>query len=85
MKKLIPWIFGISLLVFAIDWAVMGMKIFSGEYNITLEAYIGLVCVILLLVCALFKLFTYKCPHCGKLRLVNGKYCAYCGKRIEIK
>lgn len=82
MKKVVPWIFGISLLVFVIDWAVMGMKIFSNDYQITLEAYIGLVCVVLMALCSIYKIFTQKCPHCGKLRLSPGPFCSYCGKKI---
>lgn len=84
MKKIIPWIFGISLLVFAIDWAVMGMKIFSGDYRIAIEAYLGLVCIVLMGLCGIYKLFSRKCPHCGRLKRSDGPYCPYCGKKDSI-
>ena len=83
MKKATPWIFGISLLVFVIDWAVMGMKIFTNDYNITVEAYVGLVCVVVMLLCGIYKLLTRKCPHCGKWKLSEGPYCSWCGKKIR--
>lgn len=29
------------------------------------------------------KLFSNRCPHCGKLRQTMGAYCSYCGKKID--
>ena len=82
MKKIRTWVLVITFIIFLIDWGVMGLKLYDGDYNITIEAYIGLVCWVVVLVCIVSKIFTDKCPHCGKLRLSNGKYCSYCGKEI---
>ena len=83
MKKITPWIIAIYLVVFIIAWGIMGIKIFDGDYNITLEAYIGFVALIVFSVFVLIKkLSTAKCPHCGKVRLDNGKYCSHCGKEV---
>lgn len=83
-EKMIPWIYFITIIVFVIDWAVMGLKIFTNDYDILVEAYIGCVCFIILLVCAVYKIFSNKCPYCGKLRLSGGDYCSYCGKKIDL-
>lgn len=85
MKKIIPWITAVSLAIFVIAWGIMGLKIFDGNYNFTLEAYIGLAAIIVFFVFILIKKFSSeKCPYCGKIRLDNGKYCSYCGKEIEL-
>ena len=83
MKRIISWIYFISIVVFAIDWAVMGLKIFTNDYDILVEAYIGCVCFVVLMVCSLYRIFSNKCPYCGKLRVSNGEYCSYCGKKID--
>ena len=44
MKKVASWIFAIAVSIFVIDWGIMGLKIFNNDYNITVEAYIVLVC-----------------------------------------
>lgn len=82
MKKVRPWILAITFFIAVIAWGVMGFKLYSGDYNITMEAYITGACLIVILICALSKLFTDKCPHCGKIRVSNGKYCPYCGKEL---
>lgn len=46
MKKIITWLLVIFLFFFAIDWGIMGLKIFNGNYDIIIEAYIGLICFI---------------------------------------
>ena len=82
MKKARPWILAIAFLVAVVAWGVMGLKIYDGNYEITTEAYITGACLIVILVCAVSKVFTDKCPHCGKLRVSNGKYCPRCGKEM---
>ena len=82
MKKAVSWIFAIALAVFIIDWGVMRLKIFDNDYNITVEAYIALVCFVLLFICAMYRIFSRgKCKHCGKFRWTDGEYCPYCGKK----
>ncbi|MBE5767157.1 MAG: hypothetical protein E7335_08355 [Clostridiales bacterium] len=83
MKKFMAWLFVVVLVVFVIDWGVIGMQLLDNNYdNITIGAYIALVCWVILMVCALYRLFNSKCPHCGKLRMSRGEYCSYCGKKI---
>lgn len=50
------------------------MKLLDGNYDIITEAYIGVACFGAMLICAVCKAFTNKCPHCGKLIQSNGKY-----------
>ena len=72
-----------ALFVFAVDWGVMGIKLSMGDYDVAIEAYLGLACMAFMLVGILVRAFSDKCPHCGKLRLSRGKYCSCCGKEIE--
>jgi len=83
MKKFINGIYILAIIVFVIDWGVLGLKIFSGDYNITVEEYIGLICFVVIIVYLLYRLLTNKCPYCGKVRITNGKYCSYCGNEIS--
>ncbi len=82
MKKAVTWISIVTVIIFVIDWGVMGFKLLDHNYDIVVEAYIGLLCLLILFACAVFRLFTKRCPHCGKLRVTKGKYCPYCGKEI---
>ncbi len=82
MKKVRTVALLIAFFSFLVDWGVMGLKLYNGNYNITVEAYIALVCLLIILICAVSKIFTDKCPHCGKIRISNGKYCPHCGKEI---
>ena len=66
MKKARPWILAVAFLIAVIAWGVMGLKLYDGDYKITTEAYIMGACWIAILICAISKLFTDKCPHCGK-------------------
>ena len=83
MKKMMAYLFLVSTLIFIIDWGVMGIKIFDGDYNITFETYIDLICVIIMISCCLYRYYSRKCPYCGKTRVTNGAYCSYCGKKID--
>ncbi|MBQ8555930.1 MAG: hypothetical protein IJ438_08665 [Clostridia bacterium] len=83
MKKVMTWAAVIASIAALLSWGVMGVKIFDGDYETAVEAHIMLVSILILLVCAVYKLINSKCPHCGKLRLTSGKYCSHCGKEIE--
>ena len=82
MKKAMAWLGGIALAVFVIDWGVVGIKLLNGDYEIKTGAYVGLGCLMVLLLCAGYKLYGSRCPPCGKIRRSGGRYCAYCGKEI---
>lgn len=83
MKKAAKWLAVISLVIFVIDWGIMGLKILNNDYLITAEAYIGLIFFISFWVCVLYVKLTDRCPHCGKPKLSVGNYCPYCGKKIN--
>ena len=82
MKKFISWIFALTITVLVIDWGIMGLKIFDNNYNITVEAHIAFVCFVLLFICSMYKIFSHRCTHCGKVIWTNGEYCSYCGKKV---
>ena len=82
MKKVIACIAIIALLVFAADWALLGIKIFGGNYDILTEAYIGAVCFPIFFVCIAVLKLSKKCPYCGKLITFKGTYCSHCGKKL---
>lgn len=72
MKRITTCVLIIALIIFIIDWGIIGVKLLDGDYDIIPEAYIGAAC----------KAFASKCPHCGKMIQSNGKYCPHCGKEI---
>lgn len=82
MKKIMSLVSIITTTVLVIDWGIAGFKLLDGDYDIITEAYIGLACLLLLFLCAFYKIMNRKCPYCGKFRLTNGKYCSYCGTKI---
>lgn len=82
MKRITTWVLVIALIIFIIDWGIIGVKLLDGNYDIITEAYIGAACFGAMLICAVCKAFTNKCPHCGKLIQSNGKYCPHCGKEV---
>lgn len=82
MKRIAAWGLVITLILFLIDLGVMGLQLLNGNDDVLREAYIAAACWIVLLVCAVVRLFSSRCPHCGKLKLSNGKYCPHCGREI---
>ncbi len=84
MKKIALWATVISFAVFVIAWGVLGLEIFSGHYDdMELPLYIGAASWIVLMVSIIaLRWSSWKCPHCGKVRWTNGRYCAHCGKEI---
>ena len=83
MKKAAKMAAVISIVVFVIAWGIMGLKLLANDYLITVEAYIGLICIIIFFVCIMYLKITNRCPHCGKTKQFFGKYCPYCGKEIN--
>ena len=84
MKRGSFWLSVISIIVFAIAWGIIGLKILDNDYEFITEAYIAYSSLVLFFVCLIYVRWnTLRCPHCGKLRLTNGKYCSYCGKEIS--
>ena len=83
MKKIAKWSAAISVIVFIIAWGIMGLKLLDNDYNITVEAYVGLISLVVLLVSVLYIKIINRCPHCGKTKQTFGKYCPYCGKELN--
>ncbi len=83
MKKVLFIIWVIAIIVFFIDWGIVGISFLNGNYEIKAGIYIGLVCFIIICVYPFYKLFNDRCPYCGKMILLSGKYCSYCGKEIK--
>ena len=79
MKKILKWSLVIIFIVLLIDLGIIGIKIFSHDYDVILESYIGYACFLMLAVCGILMLFSTRCPHCGKVQITKGKYCPYCG------
>lgn len=42
-----------------------------------------LIDLVIFFTCIILKFFTNKCPYCGKIQIVNGKYCPHCGKELK--
>ena len=82
MKKAVTWGLAISYIILFIAMGVMGIKIFDGNYDIVAEGCVALIFLLISCVCNIYRVFSNRCPHCGKIRLSNGKYCSHCGKEI---
>lgn len=83
MRTAVKCLAGISIFVFVIAWGVMGLKLLDNNYNITTEAYIGLVSFVAFFISILYVKCTNRCPHCGKIRQSFGPYCPYCGNKLN--
>ena len=83
MKKIILWISIAASVIAFIDLAVMGVKLFNGNYSIKAEAVIALLSLTALFICNIIRIFSHKCPYCGKLLVTNGNFCQHCGKKTD--
>ena len=83
MKTTAKWLAAISIIIFVIEWIIMGLKILDNNYLITAAAYIGLISLIAFFVCIMYIKFTNRCPNCRKTKQSFGKYCPFCGKEIK--
>lgn len=83
MKKIAIWTAVISIIVFIITWGVIGVKIFNNEFEFMTEAYIAYGSLAIFFICLIYVRCSYRCQHCGKQKIIFGKYCPYCGKEIR--
>jgi len=83
MRKIAKWLAAISIIIFIIVWGIIGVKILDNNYNFMIEAYIAYGSLAVFFVCLIYVRCTNRCPHCGKVQMVWGKYCPYCGKEIN--
>ncbi|MCD7804790.1 MAG: hypothetical protein LUH03_06545 [Oscillospiraceae bacterium] len=87
MRKVAIWIVAVAFVVLVIALGVMGLGIYEMDDGvIAVTAYIALPCIALIFGGLVYiRWGSAKCPHCGKPRWTNGKYCSYCGKEIPDK
>lgn len=45
MKKIAAWGLAAALVLFILDWGVLGVKLLGGSYDVLPEAYIGAICL----------------------------------------
>ena len=83
MKKAAKWLTIISIVVFIIAWGIMGVKLLNNDYHITIEAYTGLISLVVLCICVVYIKLANRCPHCGKTISSFGPYCPHCGKEVN--
>ncbi len=84
MKKTVNTILTIAFIVFLIVWGLIGIKILGfHDYDFITEAYIAMICYIIIAICVFYKIFNNKCSHCGRHLLWEGEYCSYCGKKLK--
>lgn len=74
------WIGAIA--VFFLDWAFMGISLLNGDYEIRTAVYLAAACFVVILAGAVYRLWSSRCPHCGKALPLRGKYCPHCGKEV---
>ncbi len=83
MKNFIKGLAVVSAIVFVFTWGIIGIKIFDNNYAITVEAYIGLVSIVIFLISVIYLRSQNRCPNCGRIKQSFGEFCPYCGKRIN--
>ena len=84
MKKVAIWTLVISIIVFAITWGIIGVKLLDSNFNFMTEAYIAYGSFGIFFISLIYlKWGKLRCPYCGKVRMSSGKYCSHCGKEIK--
>lgn len=85
MKKAGLWIWSLAVVVFLIDWTIVGLAVLNGNYNIAAGVYIGAGCLAVILLFPFFRLFGGRCPHCGRDLAFGETRYPHCGGRIAPK
>lgn len=83
MKKVLIGIWITAVIVFFIDWGIVGLSFLTGDYDVETGIYIGIVCMVLIFAGISYKLFHTRCPYCGKFLLFDDAYCSSCKKEIK--
>lgn len=83
MKKIISAMWAIAIVVFFVDWIIVGVFLLSGNYEIKAGICIAIFCFIVIAGYPFYKLFRNKCPHCRNVLFSDGKFCPHCGKEIR--
>ena len=83
MKKVLCVIWIAAVILFFIDWGMVGLSLLNGNYEIEIGVYLGLVCMVIIMIgpiCKICKMLSNKCPYCGKTILSDYKFCPYCAQ-----
>lgn len=83
MKKIAIWLAAISIIVFIIACGLVGLKILDNDYDFITEAYIAYGALAVFFLALICLRFANRCPHYGKTKQTFGKYCPYCGEKIN--
>ena len=83
VKRIVKWIKTATSVIWLVAWGIVGLKLIEHNYDYMAEIYIAIVCGVILLACVVYKLFSNRCPYCGRPKESNGLYCPYCGKKAE--
>ena len=77
------WVLWIgAIAVFFLDWAFMGISLLNGDYEIRTAVYLAAACFVVILAGSVYRLWSSRCPYCGKALPLRGKYCPHCGKEV---
>lgn len=71
-----------AIAVFFLDWAFMGISLLNGDYEIRTAVYLAAACFVVILAGPVYRLWSSRCPYCGKALPLRGKYCPHCGKEV---
>ncbi len=83
MRRILLGIWIVAVVVFFIDWGIVGLSLLTGNYEVQAGIYVGLVCMILIFMGVFYKLFVNRCPYCGKFLFFDETYCSSCKKEIQ--
>lgn len=84
MKKYIDHALIAVVIILIIDCGIIGIKLINNEYDITAGISVLIICYVIIMIYAFYNnIAKNKCPHCGMVRISNGRYCSYCGKKID--
>ena len=82
MDKIVSGLTCAAMASMTIDCGILGLKLLNGNKNILTDSYIALACLVVIAVCAVYKVFHSRCPHCGNPMMAGGKYCSHCGQKF---
>ncbi len=81
-RRLVTWVTVGALIVFMLDWGMMGLKLFDRNFDILTEACVGLVCAVVAIAGFIILRFSRVCPNCGKNVVAKGSCCPHCGQKL---
>ncbi|MGI6315779.1 MAG: hypothetical protein ACOX17_03780 [Christensenellales bacterium] len=83
MKRILPWVQWIAFVILLTDWAVIGIQLLNGNYDVLAGGYVALISLLVFVVSLIIRALINKCTYCGKIRMSQGEYCSHCGRKPE--